>query len=231
MRKDLEAIQATYGAQRSMMEKVFGNMIGSFSEVAGIMGPGNIAGKYGFGYYENKDGVVTRGGKPTGGYRDRVFGNNAFTTGSNGKTPMHSGDVPENEKKNPSAGNKPPTDRGQAGNSTTGNDEWSILGEEFQSELKALEAVVFWEKKIYNLLNDTFAVASPAVDQEAQTPARSTLSSISNNSPKVPTGTTTASGNVEQFIDPNDPRNRSKKPKTATPPTTQAGIPLLNAEK
>lgn len=230
MRKDLEAIQATYGAQRSMMEKVFGNMIGSFSEVAGIMGPGNIAGKYGFGYYENKDGVVTRGGKPTGGYRDRVFGNNAFTTGSNGKTPMHSGDVPENEKKNPSAGKKPPTDRGQAGNSTTGNDEWSILGEEFQSELKALEAVVFWEKKIYNLLNDTFAVASPAVDQEVKTPARSTLSSISNNSPKVPTGTTTASGNAEQFIDPNDPRNRSKEPKTATPQTTQAGIPLLNAE-
>ena len=231
MRKDLEAIQAQYGTQRSMMEKVFGNMIGSFSETAGILGPGNLASKYGFGYYENKDGTVMRGGKSTGGYRDRVFGNNAFTLGSASNTPMHSGDVPGSSQTVPSnKSGKSSTDRGQAGNSTTGNNEWSTLGEEFQSEVKALEAVVFWQKKIYNLLNDTFVVSSPAVDQEVKTSAKDTLSRISNNSPKMSTETTAiVPGNAEQLIVPSDPRNRSKKSKTITP-TTKAEIPLLNAE-
>jgi hypothetical protein len=73
-----DVIKNQLGSRRSMMEKVFGNMIGSFGEVAGIMGPNNLAKKYGYGYLQGKDGTVTKGGKATGGYRDIIFANNAL---------------------------------------------------------------------------------------------------------------------------------------------------------
>ena len=45
MKDGANVVKAQLGAQRSMMEKVFGNMIGSFGENAGIMGPNNLARK------------------------------------------------------------------------------------------------------------------------------------------------------------------------------------------
>lgn len=58
--------KAYYGAQNSALEKMFGNMIGAFSSVAGIIGPNNLAAKYGMGYMQGQNGVVLRGGNGRG---------------------------------------------------------------------------------------------------------------------------------------------------------------------
>lgn len=79
-KQEANVVKARLGAQRSAMEKIFGNMIGAFSEVAGIIGPNSEyanASKFGMGYTKNPDGTVARGGGKTGGYRDRLFAQNA----------------------------------------------------------------------------------------------------------------------------------------------------------
>ncbi len=183
MRRDLEAVQAQYGAQRSMMEKVFGSMIGSFGETAGIQGPGNLAGKYGFGYYQNREGTVMRGGKSSGGYSDRVFGNSMFQTES---VPLFSGDIPESGAERQSA-ISPASDRGQAGKSSSADGEWFTLGEEFKTETDALETAVFWEKKIYNLLNETLGLPAPMIGDEVSGLSPSPQTPVSGGTPEQPT--------------------------------------------
>lgn len=160
-----DVIKNQVGAQRSMMEKVFGNMIGSFGENAGIMGPNNLARKYGYGYGLGKDGTVTKGGKSTGGYRNRIFANNAMgnvTTvglpkregiGSSGaaSTPGSGTSTGSQQPPVPKPGSGGPGVTG-AGDKTKSDADFAKLGEKFASEKEGIEAAVFWEKKIYNVL-------------------------------------------------------------------------------
>jgi hypothetical protein len=74
---DAEVTKRKYGAQNSMLDKMFGNMIGAFGEVAGIMGPNNDAAKYGMGYVQLANGTVAENEGYNGGYRDRLFTMNA----------------------------------------------------------------------------------------------------------------------------------------------------------
>lgn len=77
-----QVAKAAMGAQRSAMEKLMGNMIGSFTQVAGIMGPGNKAAMFGQGYVQGQDGnVIGRGANM--GYQERV----ARANKSGGKDP------------------------------------------------------------------------------------------------------------------------------------------------
>lgn len=79
-KQESAVVKARLGAQRGIMEKIFGNMIGAFTEVAGIIGPNkdSDARKFGMGYVQYGDGTVGRGGKKTGGYRDRLFASGAI---------------------------------------------------------------------------------------------------------------------------------------------------------
>ena len=152
-----KVIKNQLGAQRSMMEKIFGNMIGSFSEVAGIMGPNNIAAKYGMGYMQGPDGSVAKGGAPSGGYRDRL----ASANKASGKTAITGGTPSRKKTGNTNGTESAPgktakTERGAVGKSN-GDAEFGKLGETFKSEKEGIEMVVFWEKKIYNLLYDNLA--------------------------------------------------------------------------
>ena len=160
-----DVIKNQVGAQRSMMEKVFGNMIGSFGENAGIMGPNNLARKYGYGYGQGKDGTVTKGGKSTGGYRSRIFANNAMGNVTTVGLPQREGIGSSGAASAPgngtsTGGQQPPAPKPGsgspgvtgAGDKTKSDSEFSKLGEKFASEKEGIEAAVFWEKKIYNVL-------------------------------------------------------------------------------
>ena len=157
-----KVIKDSLGAQRSMMEKVFGNMIGAFSEVAGIMGPNNIAGKYGLGYTQGTDGTVRKSdGKPSGGYRDRVFGNFAA-----GGVALRDTSIPGGSNKptaNATGAASSPTQKPETTNAPRGATAKSknmqgfdTLGETFKDTKEGIEIAVFWEKKIYNLLEENF---------------------------------------------------------------------------
>jgi len=163
--KRAEAIKSQLGAQRSMMEKVFGNMIGSFGENAGIMGPNNLARKYGYGYGQGKDGTVSKGGKSTGGYRSRIFANNAMGNVTTVGLPQREGIGSSGAASTPGSGTstggqQPPVPQPGsggpgvtgAGDKTKSDADFAKLGEKFASEKEGIEAAVFWEKKIYNVL-------------------------------------------------------------------------------
>ena len=160
-----DVIKNQVGAQRSMMEKVFGNMIGSFGENAGIMGPNNLARKYGYGYGQGKDGTVTKGGKSTGGYRSRIFANNAMGNVTTVGLPQREGIGSSGAASTPGSGTstggqQPPVPKPGsggpgvtgAGDKTKSDADFAKLGEKFASEKEGIEAAVFWEKKIYNVL-------------------------------------------------------------------------------
>ena len=160
-----DVIKNQVGAQRSMMEKVFGNMIGSFGENAGIMGPNNLARKYGYGYGQGKDGTVSKGGKSTGGYRSRIFANNAMGNVTTVGLPQREGIGSSGAASTPGSGTstggqQPPVPKPGsggpgvtgAGDKTKSDADFAKLGEKFASEKEGIEAAVFWEKKIYNVL-------------------------------------------------------------------------------
>lgn len=156
-----KVIKDSLGAQRSAMEKLFGNMIGSFGEVAGIAGPNNIAGKYGLGYIQGPDGSVRKSdGKPSGGYRDHVFGNFAA-----GGVALRDGSIPGGSSTTINAQGSSPvtTPNVEVAKATSGAtaksksmDGFSTLGEKFKDTKEGIEIAVFWEKKIYNLLEESF---------------------------------------------------------------------------
>lgn len=169
-RANAEVIKSQLGAQRSVMEKTFGNMIGSFSETAGIKGPGNLAGKYGFGYMTDSSGSNVRraSGKNTGGLQGRKFAANAG--GINISAPTRDESIPGGNS--PSAlANKggsnsnmpaaaPKVNVAQASKGATAKSKsmegFNTLGEKFKDTKEGVEIAVFWEKKIYNLLEDNF---------------------------------------------------------------------------
>lgn len=68
-----EKMKAAYGAQNSALEKMFGNMIGAFGQIAGIIGPNNLAAKYGMGYMQGANGTVFRGNTNGPGLEGRKF--------------------------------------------------------------------------------------------------------------------------------------------------------------
>lgn len=186
-----KVIKDSLGAQRSMMEKVFGNMIGAFSEVAGIMGPNNIAGKYGLGYTQGTDGTVRKSdGKPSGGYRDRVFGNFA------------AGGVALRDTSIPGGSNKPTANATGAASSPTQKPEttsaprgataksknmqgFDTLGETFKDTKEGIEIAVFWEKKIYNLLEENFRTMVTGKSVSSWTAAGDVPGGSSDNSLKI----------------------------------------------
>lgn len=186
-----KVIKDSLGAQRSMMEKVFGNMIGSFYEIAGIMGPNNIAGKYGLGYTQGTDGTVRKSdGKPSGGYRDRVFGNFA------------AGGVALRDTSIPGGSNKPTANATGTAQSPTQNAEttsaprgataksknmqgFDTLGETFKDTKEGIEIAVFWEKKIYNLLEENFRTMVTGKSVSSWTAAGDVPGGPSDNSLKI----------------------------------------------
>ena len=186
-----KVIKDSLGAQRSMMEKVFGNMIGAFSEVAGIMGPNNIAGKHGLGYTQGTDGTVRKSdGKPSGGYRDRVFGNFAaggvalrdtsIPGGSNKPTANATG-VASSPTQKPETTNAP---RGATAKSKN-MQGFDTLGETFKDTKEGIEIAVFWEKKIYNLLEENFRTMVTGKPVSSWTAAGDVPGGSSDNSLKI----------------------------------------------
>lgn len=195
-----KVIKDSLGAQRSMMEKVFGNMIGSFYEIAGIMGPNNIAGKYGLGYTQGTDGTVRKSdGKPSGGYRDRVFGNFA------------AGGVALRDTSIPGGSNKPTANATGTASSPTQSPEttsaprgataksknmqgFDTLGETFKDTKEGIEIAVFWEKKIYNLLEENFRTMVTGKSVSSWTAAGDVPGGPSDNSLKIDATNTPAQG-------------------------------------
>ena len=186
-----KVIKDSLGAQRSMMEKVFGNMIGAFSEVAGIMGPNNIAGKYGLGYTQGTDGTVRKSdGKPSGGYRDRVFGNFAaggvalrdtsIPGGSNKPTANATGTT-QSPTQSPETTSAP---RGATAKSKN-MQGFDTLGETFKDTKEGIEIAVFWEKKIYNLLEENFRTMVTGKSVSSWTAAGDVPGGPSDNSLKI----------------------------------------------
>lgn len=186
-----KVIKDSLGAQRSMMEKVFGNMIGSFYEIAGIMGPNNIAGKYGLGYTQGSDGTVRKSDdKSTGGYRDRVFGNFAaggvalrdtsIPGGSNKLTANATGTTPS-PTQSPETTNAP---RGATAKSKN-MQGFDTLGETFKDTKEGIEIAVFWEKKIYNLLEENFRTMVTGKSVSSWTAAGNVPGGPSDNSLKI----------------------------------------------
>lgn len=221
MKAQAEVVKAQLGAQRSMMEKTFGNMIGAFSEVNGIQGPGNLARKYGMGYTQSPDGTVAKGGKATGGYRDRLFTNNAAGTPATAggaatrQTDAKGQPVAEKGKDTKAA---PPAQSG-APKKSSGDADFNKLGETFGDQKQAIEMVVFWEKKIYNLLSDQFnkenadGIRAQRGDVKPSAPIDATKNLPKNedprNKPKVepahPTKGQGAAGIQQVPKDPNAP--------------------------
>ena len=185
-----KVIKDSLGAQRSMMEKVFGNMIGSFYGVAGSMGPNNIAGKYGLGYTQGTDGTVRKNNsKSSVGYNDRAFGNFA------------AGGFAIRDFSIPGGSNKSPTQNSETGNSTRGATAKSksmqgfdTLGETFKDTKEGIEIAVFWEKKIYNLLDDNFRMITTGKPVSGWTTAGDIPGGPSDNALKIDATNTPAQG-------------------------------------
>lgn len=176
--KEIEVIKKQYGAQNSMLEKVFGNMIGAFGEVAGMLGPSNIASKYGAGYVEGEGGtVLSQGNGDTTGYRDRLFAANVgghkiggmmlSIPDANGNIPMYTEGNQSFIEPAQAEGIEPGTGKPSDAKPGAGKDTTDMAGQKpvateaknggelaelAKTENASLDTVVLWEKKIYQLL-------------------------------------------------------------------------------
>lgn len=80
-----DVIKASFGAQRSALDKLLGSMMGTFEQIGGIFGPDSEymkARKAGQGYTQLPSGMISASGGTVTGYANRVQGlNGAAKTG------------------------------------------------------------------------------------------------------------------------------------------------------
>jgi hypothetical protein len=80
-----QVVKATYGAQRSALDQLMGQMMGTFEKVGGIFGPDSDilnARKVGQGYSKTKDGMYKTAGEDAhDSYKGRILSLNGDLRG------------------------------------------------------------------------------------------------------------------------------------------------------